>query len=170
MKHCAIIDLDDTILDLEAKLREHIPEFGNKSPEWRNSNKNTILDAISTHEIATHLTTKPFSVPLLYSLKEQDIHIKIITARKWITHARDITIQSLKDNNIPYDELIICDLYENKTNYINSSYNYVLSLEDNPHNHMQFMKYVNKSYCIKSPAFHYDDIPNVVECLSEIST
>lgn len=167
-KKYALIDLDDTIFDLETKLTEAIPELRHNPPSWRPENKEMILNTIQERKILLSIEPRKHAVDLLNRIIERDIKIKFVTARAWLKHSHQITIDSLKRHGIPYDELIICDLDEDKTQFMNPDNDYVLSVEDNPDNHLVLMKKIPNAYCIKSPGFNYDNIPNVVNCLSEI--
>lgn len=167
----AIIDLDDTILDLETPLREAFPPIKDIKGELRYKNRLTILDVIRENRLLQKL--KPFdeAVKLLNMLKRNNIQIVFITARAWHPNAETVTRDNLHENNLYYDELIICDLHQKKGDFLNKNDRYILSIEDNPYNHMNLKESgVENPYCRITPAFNYKHIAleELIRCHSEI--
>lgn len=166
----AVLDLDDTILDLESELLKVYPELESMTPTQRLANRNTLLKKIEDHDILSNLKKYNTVDNLIEFLNFNDIKIKIISARAWLPNSWEVTKHNLEKNNIPYDELIICHLHENKSTYLKDENNYKLSIEDNPYNHQDFVKsgQIEAPYCIIRPAYDYDGISNMIECLSQI--
>lgn len=169
MNNVAVLDLDDTLLDLETELKGCL-DMESMSPPKRLENRSIILDTIKRHKLIETVKPFPTAIALLDGLKKNNIKIKIITARSWYNNARLITEKNLKENGVYYDDLIICGLNEDKSKYLNGSDRYVLSLEDNPYNHTLFeesLKVINP-YCIVGPSFSYEETKNLIKCHSEI--
>ena len=167
----AILDLDDSILDLETPLRGAFPLIRNLKGKQRYDIRPKILSAIHEHNLLRNL--KPFkeAVTLLKTLRENNVQIVFITARAWHPNSEQITRQNLHDNDLYYDDLIICDLTESKGDFLNKNDRYILSIEDNPYNHMNLKESgVENPYCRLTPAFDYDQIPieELIRCHSEI--
>lgn len=168
----AIFDLDDTLLNLEEPLIKALPSLKNMKHDVRKQNKIAILDAIRKQRILEKLKPLPSSLNLIQTCKAAEIEIHIITARGWHPFGEEITRQNLCDNGIEYDNLIICDLEDQKTDFLRNDKKYVISVEDNPYNHLAFKKYgVQQPYCKVAPAFDYRDIHHneLIRCNSEIN-
>lgn len=168
----AILDLDDSLLDLETPLFEAFPAISNIKGEHRYHSRSNILDIIIKHKLLEKL--KPFNqtINFINRLKENNIEIVLVTARGWYPNAYNITKNNLSSHNIYFDELIICDLNENKGKFLNKNDRYILSLEDNPYNHMNFKESgVENPYCKIAPAFDYSKIAQeeLIRCHSEIN-
>lgn len=167
----AVIDLDDTILDLETPLREAFPLVKSIKGEDRYHNRSKILQVIYENKLLQNL--KPFqeAITLLKVLRRNNVQIVFITARAWHPEAEKITRTNLHENDLYYDELIVCDLNKKKGDYLNKNDRYILSIEDNPYNHMNLKESgVENPYCRVTPAFDYDQIPieELIRCHSEI--
>lgn len=167
----AILDLDDTILDLETPLREAFPFVKNIKGKDRYHERSKILEVIYENKLLQNL--KPFqeAVNLLDKLRRNNIEVVFITARAWHPQAETVTKTNLRENGLYYDELIICDLEKLKGDYLNKNDRYILSIEDNPYNHMNLKESgVENPYCRVTPAFDYDQIPieELIRCHSEI--
>lgn len=168
MADYAVFDLDDTLLDLETELRGFL-DVDNMVPNDRVDNTH-ILDTIAQQNLLATVRAFPKAVKLVNELRHNNIKIKLITARGWYGKAKSVTEKNLEDNEIEYDELVICNLGENKVNYLNTSNRYLLSLEDNPYNHVLIEKslQVVNPFCIMRPAFDYNNVNNLIKCHSEI--
>lgn len=95
----------------------------------------------------------------------------MITARGWYKNAEEVTKRNLLDYDIPFDELIICGLEEDKGKFLSGADRYILSLEDNPGNHLIFKtKGVENPYCIYRKPFDHTNVQTeeLIRCHSEI--
>lgn len=168
----AVLDLDDSILDLETPLSEVFPSIKTMTIEERYLNRPKILKAIFEYDLFERAKPLPKAIEFLNALRQNDIQIVFITARSWHPNAYNISLNNLRSSEIYFDELIICGLREDKGDFLNKNDRYILSLEDKPHNHINLKERgVEKPYCRVTPAFDYKKIPEeeLIRCHSEIS-
>lgn len=167
----AVLDLDDTILDLETPLTEVFPVITHWKDSERYKNRSKILNSIFDNDLLINLKAFSKALDFINDLRNNNIQIVLITARAWHPNAEEITRTNLEKNNIIFDDLIICELNKNKGEFLNKNDRYILSIEDNPYNHMN-LKFsgVERPYCRITEAFSYNNIPaeELIRCHSEI--
>lgn len=133
MKKIAVIDIDDTLGDMRTLLCDSLNRFSNKNihfSQWKNHKVESSYE-ITTQELFSllsynfiiermqpHMEAKQF----LQTLSNKGYHVVLLTARRWHERGHDVTRAWLKEHELKYDELILCEIYDNKAKIIENRY------------------------------------------------
>lgn len=148
----AVFDLDDTLINLKEELWKTLHrEFGKpRIPHWSLWDKPHIEEIVgltideliffaNDHKIFRRIPPHLFSGALLADLKERGYYIIIITSRKgFIADAFIETRNYLRENRLPYDELIVSPVGENKMKYLAHHDKIHFAIDDQERNCVDF--------------------------------
>lgn len=145
MKH-AIIDIDDTVADLRTIMCKELNTMCDMDvhwSQWKNVGLEDIYD-ITSKQLLTLLEEKQVIEQLIPhteckafidALHELDYDVTFLTARKWHSNGRDVTTHWLLRHDLEYDNLILCDVTDDKSQILKDTYGKVAFTVDDSATH-----------------------------------
>lgn len=131
MKKTVVIDIDDTLGDMRNPMSDMLNRYSNKNLHWNSWNEfrtehlygigyDEFLVLLRDNNIIENMKPHDESVQFMHTLADMDYRTVLLSARNWHDNAADITKDWLELHNIPYDELIICNIGDNKSDIISN--------------------------------------------------
>lgn len=150
MDKVAVLDLDDTLIDLIQSMtyafnkeiigKSHWTEFHDLVEEYDIHHEEFKRIALK-HEVAAMAQPYLFAKSFLYDLKNLGYYIAIVTARGgFMENPYEFTADYLKKHNMIYDELIVTQFGENKVDSLGQFDTIDLAVDDNIGNCIDFIK------------------------------
>jgi len=139
----AIIDLDDTLGGLRFVIEDHmnmITGTDKKWTDWKRLDVEEIYDITNDKflEIAGHQYLLEKSMPHsdarygMKLLKDAGLQLTILTARSWHRRPEYMTQRWLELYDIPFDDIVVCAIEEDKADYIRHMDNVLFTIDDSP--------------------------------------
>lgn len=145
MKH-AILDIDDTLADMRSIICKELNKIYSKDLHWTEWNTFRVeeLYGISFEDffkfliernVIERMNPHPESAEFVRTLLDDGYKISALTARKWHPNAKSITSNWLDRHNIHVDELVICDVLEDKAEIVSANYDKIDFVVDDSLSH-----------------------------------
>lgn len=142
----AVIDLDDTLLDMRTTLMGVLNEHTGLDLHWKNWQSLTAEEVYGVSQkdffkvttekkVIERMQPHPEAQRFLFNLKFRGLKVVLLTARSWHPNGAAVTKKFLRDQQLPYDELIVCDVESHKYEYITEQMGPVLFTVDDSVRH-----------------------------------
>ena len=137
----AIVDLDDTLGGLRYVLMDVMKEKTGLYVHWSEWNilsmeaiygmtNEQFLDIAYHEKLLEKSRPHPEASSFMKRLSDAGLEIIILTARSWHPRAKRMTENWLELYDIPYDEVIVTSLEDDKSDYIRHMDNVLLTIDD----------------------------------------
>lgn len=153
-KPIAIVDVDDTLANMRASMCEALNKHCNTSIHWSKWNtfnvehmyginydeffhvlkKYKVIERLQPHEESSEFTAK---------LRDRGYKVTLLTARKWHDYGEAVTRRWAKDNEIYYDDVVVCSVEDCKSEIISEMFSAVNFTVDDSATHCK--KFVRNS-------------------------
>jgi len=142
VKKIALVDLDDSLVELKTPLMHALNEWSGKSIHWDqwhcydlgkiyNISHADVRNCIQNNKLLHNVELKHDAMQFLNLLKSKNYLIHIVSARAWHDNAYKITLEWLNSRNVPYDALTITNHDVAKIDVVRNFYNKVdLAIDD----------------------------------------
>jgi 5'(3')-deoxyribonucleotidase len=160
----AVFDLDDTLSNLKEAI---MPVMIQKSginvhwSEWRSHNIDKtyglttpqFFDMIREHQIFENSKPLERAKEVVKQLKYDGFNIVIVTARGWHERGKEVSENWLTNNGIPFDEVFVTDLNQNKTEVLDHLDSVEFVVDDRYKNCLDFLLSgkVKRTFLVDSP-------------------
>lgn len=132
MKH-AILDIDDTLADMRSIICEDLNKIYKTDVHWTSWNTFRVEEIygisfedffkfLIENKVIERMQPHPESIGFVKRLLDGGYKISALTARQWHPKAKAVTSQWLSKHNIHVDELIICDVLDNKADIVSQNF------------------------------------------------
>lgn len=127
--YTVILDLDDTVANMRYPLQRIMNEHTGLDLHWQNWKSLTAEDVygVSSEEffdiairesLVTRMLPHDDSEDFLWRLRDAGVTINFLTARSWLPDAQEVTEEWLKYHELQFDNVIVCNVEDNKYDYI----------------------------------------------------
>ena len=183
MKHI-IFDLDDTLGELSIPLMHTLNKITKQDftvADWNSFYISEMYDMTNEELFEAMIDFKLLEKMLPYAdVKDVLTHLKknhtinIVTARAWHPDGRNITEKWFAKHQIPYDNIVICDVDKSKIDCISTIDDIVLAVDDRDTHCEDFTNYgkIKKVLMMHQPwntkESHIERIHSIKEVLNHI--
>jgi uncharacterized HAD superfamily protein len=182
----AIIDIDDTIADMRTPICSMLNSMMNTSLSWNEwytldvqklygISRGDFLTALRDNEIIEKMVPHHNTLKFMEELKNAGYFISLLTARGWHNNGTHVTKQWLNEYNIPFDELIVCGITEDKSDIVSKHYKHIEFTVDDSLSHCRnyvLNDKIKDVFVYDMPWNRRDDIEDSrairVDCLEQI--
>lgn len=137
----AIIDLDDTLGGLRFVLEDHMNEMMGQTKKWGDWSRLDIeeiygitndhfLEVAGQHKLLEKSRPHPEASAGMQMLRQSGLNLTVLTARSWHPRAELMTSNWLNLYDIPFDEIVVCSIEDDKADYIRHMDNVLLTIDD----------------------------------------
>lgn len=142
MNKIAILDVDDTVANMRSTLNETLNRVYGKDIHWTQwntfnlervygINSEQFLDTLRREQVIERMVPHSESAEFTHKLKKMGYKIHILTARKWHHNGATVTRNWLKDHDIIFDDITVCDITDCKSFILTQAYDRVdLTVDD----------------------------------------
>jgi hypothetical protein len=135
----AVLDLDDTLGSLRDVAMPVLNSISGKNVHWSEWDIldveylygiDCFLTVAEEHKLLEAVVPHPEASSFMCKLFDAGIHTTILTARKWHHRGKRITEHWLGLHNIPYNDLVLCEVPECKADYVRDMEDVLFVVDD----------------------------------------
>jgi hypothetical protein len=154
MDKIAVLDLDDTLINLKQQMLEVMMKYfpDNKVPHWSlweqfnvetiaNISDDALIEVSNSDKIFRKAKPHLFSPYILRDLHQKGFYVVILTSREgFVKNAYEETEAYLKENDLYHDELIVSGHGKNKVDYLQKFDRIDFTIDDQVKNCINFQE------------------------------
>lgn len=141
----AVFDLDDTIGNFRSSACKKMNEKYDKThtfDDWEhhlieqlyNIDKRQFMKDLVSMKVLENMAAHHEAKEVMQKLNSDGYHIAVLTARQWHPNGKEITLKWLNDFEIPYNDLLLCEIDDRKSDIVSDVYGRVsFVVDDSPH-------------------------------------
>lgn len=137
----AIIDLDDTLGGLRHVLTDYLNEMTGKRQHWTGWTKldvesiygitnDSFLEIAGEKKLLEKSRPHPEAASFMTRLMAAGLHVTVLTARSWHPRASAMTKNWLDLYEIPFHDIVVCSIEDDKADYIRHMDNVLFTVDD----------------------------------------
>lgn len=133
MNKVAIVDVDDTLGNMRELLSEALNKHSGKDLNWQewhgysledvyNITNEQFFDILKSEKIIERMRSHDESLQFTNTLKKLGYKVVLLTARAWHPDSKNVTTNWATNSKIEFDDLVICNVTDCKSEIINHTY------------------------------------------------
>jgi 5'(3')-deoxyribonucleotidase len=148
----AIIDVDDTLADMRTLLSSALIAHSGQDihwKEWAGTGLEELydiphadfMDVLKSYKVIEQMMPHDDSLSFTKTLIDSGYNVTLLTARNWHPNSRSVTEQWLENHGLVYNDLMICNIEDDKAEIVRNAFGRVeLTVDDSKKHCTSYVK------------------------------